>query len=134
MERDQIICELEAERDRLTQAINALTGINAPSKLRRGRSSLSAAEKKHISNKMKQYWAAKKRKAQKPITAKSSVSAAIRAYVAQHKDGVALSSITESLASKTKKSRAKLADLVYRQVSKGHLIKKDNGVYVARVM
>jgi hypothetical protein len=71
MDTQQIINELEAERDRLEQAISALRGsmgsrrgIGAgPSRGRRGRRRLSAAAKKRISEMMKKRWAERKRAA-----------------------------------------------------------------------
>lgn len=66
MDTQQIISELEAERNRLDQAISALRGsmrgyrgrIGAG---RRGRRHLSAASKRRISEMMKKRWAERKR-------------------------------------------------------------------------
>jgi hypothetical protein len=70
MDTQQIISELEAERDRLEQAIFALRGsmngrrgIAAVGSGRRGRRHLSAAAKKRISEMMKRRWAERKRAA-----------------------------------------------------------------------
>jgi ribosomal protein S2 len=70
MDTQQIITELEAERDRLEQAISALRGsmngrrgIVAVGGGRRGRRHLSAAAKKRISEMMKKRWAERKRAA-----------------------------------------------------------------------
>jgi len=65
MDTQQIISELEAERDRLDQAISALRGSvrgrrGAPGN-RRGRRKLSAAAKRRISEMMKKRWAERKR-------------------------------------------------------------------------
>jgi hypothetical protein len=65
MDTQGIITALEAERDRLDQALTALNGM------RRGRPAgtngrkrhLSAAARKRISNAMKKKWAARKRAA-----------------------------------------------------------------------
>ncbi len=81
MATEHIVALLIAERDRLTRAIEALQGpmkrrgrppksgvapaAAAPAtEMRRGRPPMSAAEKKAASERMKAYWAAK-RKAQK---------------------------------------------------------------------
>jgi hypothetical protein len=65
MDTQQIISELEAERDRLEQAIAALRGsLHARSTGaggRRGRRRLSAAAKRRISEMMKKRWAERKR-------------------------------------------------------------------------
>ena len=70
MDTQQIINELEAERDRLDQAISALRGsldgrrtAGATGKGRRGRRRLSAAAKRRISEMMKKRWAERKRAA-----------------------------------------------------------------------
>jgi len=70
MDTQQIISELESERDRLEQAISALRGsmncrrgIAAVGSGRRGRRHLSAAAKKRISEMMKKRWAERKRAA-----------------------------------------------------------------------
>jgi hypothetical protein len=70
MDTQQIITELEAERDRLDQAISALRGslsarrgTGGPGKGRRGRRRLSAAAKRRISEMMKKRWAERKRAA-----------------------------------------------------------------------
>jgi hypothetical protein len=72
MDTQQIINELEAERDRLEQAISALRGsmgggrrsVSAgPGRGRRGRRRLSAAAKRRISEMMKKRWAERKRAA-----------------------------------------------------------------------
>ena len=66
MNTEGIIAELEAERDRLTQAIGLLQG-NQPRRGRpRGtgkRRRLSPAAKKRISDAMKKRWAARKKAA-----------------------------------------------------------------------
>ncbi len=65
MDTQQIISELEAERDRLDQAISALRGSmrgrRGPIAGRRGRRRLSAAAKRRISEMMKKRWAERKR-------------------------------------------------------------------------
>ena len=67
MDTQQIISELESERDRLEQAITALRGSMhgrrgfAAGRGRRGRRHLSAAAKKRISEMMKKRWAERKR-------------------------------------------------------------------------
>lgn len=70
MDTQQIISELEAERDRLEQAISALRGslsggrgFASAGKGRRGRRRLSAAAKRRISEMMKKRWAERKRAA-----------------------------------------------------------------------
>jgi hypothetical protein len=74
MDTQQIINELEAERDRLEQAISALRGsmsgrrtggaaTAAVGRGRRGRRRLSAAAKRRISEMMKKRWAERKRAA-----------------------------------------------------------------------
>lgn len=69
MDTQQIISELESERDRLEQAISALRGsmgrrgVSAMGKGRRGRRRLSAAAKRRISEMMKKRWAERKRAA-----------------------------------------------------------------------
>jgi exonuclease VII small subunit len=70
MDTQQIISELESERDRLEQAISALRGsmdsrrgLAAVGSGRRGRRHLSAAAKKRISEMMKKRWAERKRAA-----------------------------------------------------------------------
>ena len=72
MDTQQIISELESERDRLEQAISALRGsmggrrgVSAAGNGRRGRRRLSAASKKRISEMMKKRWAERKRAAAK---------------------------------------------------------------------
>ena len=65
MDTESIIAELEAERDRLDEAIAALEAgwrtrtVNG----RRRRRQLSAAARKRISEGMKKRWAARKKKA-----------------------------------------------------------------------
>jgi hypothetical protein len=69
MDTQQIISELEAERDRLEQAISALRGSLSGSRGagaaagpgRRGRRHLSAAAKRRISEMMKKRWAERKK-------------------------------------------------------------------------
>jgi hypothetical protein len=69
MDTQQIISELEAERDRLEQAISALRGSlsggRGPGATagpgRRGRRRLSAAAKRRISEMMKKRWAERKK-------------------------------------------------------------------------
>jgi hypothetical protein len=68
MDTQQIISELEAERDRLEQAISALRGSLSGSRAgaaagpgRRGRRRLSAAAKRRISEMMKKRWAERKK-------------------------------------------------------------------------
>ena len=70
MDINQIIAELEAERDRLDHAIGALRGQGSGGNGRRGRRGgkrgrrhLSAAAKKRISEMMKKRWAERKRAA-----------------------------------------------------------------------
>ncbi len=67
MDTQQIISELEAERDRLDQAISALRGSMrgrrglVGGRGRRGRRHLSASAKKRISEMMKKRWAERKK-------------------------------------------------------------------------
>jgi hypothetical protein len=66
MDTQQIISELESERDRLDQAITALRGSmrgrrGPAGRGRRGRRHLSAAAKRRISEMMKKRWAERKR-------------------------------------------------------------------------
>jgi hypothetical protein len=67
MDTQQIISELESERDRLDQAISALRGSGrgrggpGAGRGRRGRRHLSAAAKRRISEMMKKRWAERKR-------------------------------------------------------------------------
>jgi len=65
MDTQQIISELEAERDRLDQAISALrgsmSGRRGPGRGRRGRRHLSPAAKRRISEMMKKRWAERKK-------------------------------------------------------------------------
>ena len=66
MDTQQIISELESERDRLEQAIAALRGSAGGRRGgigmgRRGRRHLSAAAKKRISDMMKKRWAERKK-------------------------------------------------------------------------
>jgi exonuclease VII small subunit len=69
MDTQQIISELESEKDRLEQAISALRGSAsgrrgfAAGSGRRGRRRLSAAAKRRISEMMKKRWAERKRAA-----------------------------------------------------------------------
>ena len=72
MERERILAELKAERDRLNVAISALEGLGTSSGSRRGvrsartrprrRRRLTAAGRKRLSQLMKQRWAARKAK------------------------------------------------------------------------
>jgi exonuclease VII small subunit len=62
MDTQQIITELEAERDRLEQAISALRGsMRGRRPGRRGRRHLSPAAKRRISEMMKKRWAERKK-------------------------------------------------------------------------
>jgi hypothetical protein len=68
MDTNQIITDLEAEKERLDQAINALRGLGAGNGARngrrggrRGRRHLSAAAKRRISEMMKKRWAERKK-------------------------------------------------------------------------
>ena len=67
MDTQQIISELEAERDRLEQAISALRGSlhgrrgSPAGRGRRPRRHLSAAAKRRISEMMKKRWAERKK-------------------------------------------------------------------------
>jgi hypothetical protein len=69
MDTQQIISELEAERNRLEEAISALRGSLSGRRGfgvagrggRRGRRRLSAAAKKRISEQMKKRWAERKK-------------------------------------------------------------------------
>lgn len=66
MDTSQIVGELESQRDRLTQAIDALRNGHSGPRLvkgRRGRRHLSAAAKRRISEMMKKNWAERKRAA-----------------------------------------------------------------------
>lgn len=59
MNTAEIIASLEQERDRLSAAIQALSGV---AKRRPGRRRLSAAARKKIGDAMRRTWAARKRK------------------------------------------------------------------------
>lgn len=61
MDTQQIVVELEAERDRLDRAIAALRGSNGRRRGRKRGSHLSAAAKRRISKMMKKRWAERKR-------------------------------------------------------------------------
>ena len=66
MDTQQIISELEAERDRLEQAISALRGSlhgrrGTAGRGRRPRRHLSTAAKRRISEMMKKRWAERKK-------------------------------------------------------------------------
>jgi hypothetical protein len=73
VDRDRILTELKAERDRLNSAIAALEGITAPRKGRRTpkavrvpqkrgrRGGISAAGRAKLARLMKQRWAARKK-------------------------------------------------------------------------
>jgi exonuclease VII small subunit len=68
MDTQQIISELESERDRLDQAISALRGSvgrrgAGVGRGKRGRRHLSAAAKRRISEMMKKRWAERKKAA-----------------------------------------------------------------------
>ncbi len=65
MDTQQIIAELEAERDRLEEAIRALRGSARKPGAKRGRRHLSAAAKRRISEMMKKRWAERKRQMKK---------------------------------------------------------------------
>ena len=58
----KIIRQLYEERARLTRIIATLEAVDRGVAPRRGRKSMSAAERKAVSERMKKYWA-KKRKA-----------------------------------------------------------------------
>ena len=62
MDTAAIIAELEAERDRLSQAIDALTASHAAGTRRGRRRRLSPASKKRISDAMRKTWAERKKK------------------------------------------------------------------------
>jgi hypothetical protein len=61
MDTNAIVAELEQERDRLNQAIRALTARPGAGK-RRVRGRLSPAARKRISEGMRRTWAERKRK------------------------------------------------------------------------
>ena len=67
MDTALIIAELEAERDRLDQALAALRGRNAsltaPGKPNRRKRKLSAATRRRIGEAMKKRWAERKKAA-----------------------------------------------------------------------
>ena len=70
MDTNQIIADLEAEKERLDQAIHALRGLgtgdgarNGRRGGRRGRRHLSASAKRRISEMMKKRWAERKKAA-----------------------------------------------------------------------
>jgi hypothetical protein len=60
MDTESIIADLEQERDRLTAAIQALSGAATRRSGRRRR--LSAAARKRISDGMRRTWAARKKR------------------------------------------------------------------------
>jgi hypothetical protein len=62
MDTAAVIAELEAQRDRLNQAIAALQGKRT-GRGRRGRRRLSPASRRRISEGMKRRWATRKRAA-----------------------------------------------------------------------
>jgi len=62
MNIDDILSELEAERERLTQAISALQRTRSARGSRRGRK-LSPAARRRISEGMKRRWAQRKKTA-----------------------------------------------------------------------
>lgn len=61
MDTNTIIAALEAERDRLTAAIEALSR-SRKGKRAKGRRSMSASAKKRIGEAMRRAWAERKRK------------------------------------------------------------------------
>lgn len=63
MDTQAIIAALEAERDRLNQAIEALQHSKAAGKPGRRKRHLSAAAKRRIGLAMKKRWAERKKKA-----------------------------------------------------------------------
>ena len=73
MQTEQIVALLVAERDRLTRAIDALRGpaahrgrppaASSTAAPRRKRRKLSAAQRKAHSERMKAFWAARRKKA-----------------------------------------------------------------------
>jgi hypothetical protein len=75
LDLERIVAELEEERDRLGQAINALKQLNssdnapkaaannARTSIARGGARLTAAGRKRLSELMKKRWAERKRKA-----------------------------------------------------------------------
>jgi hypothetical protein len=72
MDLYRIINELVQERDRLERIIQSLEGITPSSKVavrppgkRRGRKSMDGAARKEVSERMKQYWAARRKEKQK---------------------------------------------------------------------
>jgi hypothetical protein len=71
---ERIVAELEQERDRISQAIAALKGINSPGSARKiaaangksgrpRRGGMSAAARKRLSEMMKKRWAERRKKA-----------------------------------------------------------------------
>jgi hypothetical protein len=71
---ERIVEELEQERDRISQAITLLKGVNSPGSARkiaaangksgrRRRGGMSAAARKRLSEMMKKRWAEKRKKA-----------------------------------------------------------------------
>ncbi len=60
MDTESIIADLEQERDRLTAAIQALSGSGTRRSRRRRR--LSAAARKRISDGMRRTWASRKKR------------------------------------------------------------------------
>jgi hypothetical protein len=54
--------ELHAERERLSKMIASLEAASGMGSRRRGRKSMSAAERRQVSERMKQYWASRRRK------------------------------------------------------------------------
>ena len=60
MDTESIIADLEQERDRLTAAIQALSGSGT--RRSRHRRRLSAAARKRISDAMRKTWAARKKR------------------------------------------------------------------------
>jgi hypothetical protein len=70
MNTEQILLDLKRQRDRLTQAINALEGRSARSAAngRRGRRHMSAATRANMSRAMKARWASGKMKGNRKKT------------------------------------------------------------------
>jgi hypothetical protein len=64
MDIEKLIRELEEEREQIDRAISVLEGISTASAAptaRRGRKSMSDAERKAVSKRMRDYWAKRRR-------------------------------------------------------------------------
>ncbi len=80
--------ELHEEKSRLDSAINALEArmktISSPSpKGRRGRRSMSAAEREEVSKRMSRYWASRRNKNQASLAAGAGAAQGVGSAISQ---------------------------------------------------